>query len=386
MSIDGYKDYLFKDIEGLNITNKVDLIPMWIADMEFETSNEIIEALKNRAEHGVFGYTQIFEEDYVKAFYNWCMSRYQWSFNIDHLVTSKGIVPALFDLTGYICNSDDKVLIFTPSYAFFKHTVDQNNLELVTSDLIYKNGDYSIDYEDVKIKAKDPKVTLCIICSPHNPTGKLWSDFDLIKLGNILINNNVTIISDEVHCDLLREGKTFSPLSKLFPHSNSIITCMAASKTFNLAGFMLANIIIPDDQIRFTWLESRIPLDNPFSITATQAAYQAGHEWLSELTVYLDENFIYLKLFLEKNLPRSIFKIPDSTYLAWVDLSSYFNEGINLTKFFAENAGVLLEGGNMFVSNSNGFIRLNLACPRVTLEKALNRITDAINLHIEKKI
>ena len=217
-----------------------------------------------------------------------------------------------------------------------------------------------------------------MFCNPHNPIGKIWSDKELLRTGKILLDNGVTIISDEVHCDLLRNGKSFTPMSKLFPNSNRIIICMAASKTFNLAGFMLANIIIPDEKLRQKWGEGRISLDNPFSIVATQAAYQDGHEWLKQLKDYLDSNFLYLRDYLNKKLPLSVFKIPDASYLAWVDVSAYIKDEENLTLFFAEKAGVLLEGGNMFVSNADGFIRLNLACPRIKLTDGLNRISKAI--------
>jgi cystathionine beta-lyase len=189
----------------------------------------------------------------------------------------------------------------------------------------------------------------------------------------------VMIISDEIHCDLLRSGKKFTPLAKLFPESDQIITCMAPSKTFNLAGFMLANIIIPNDDLRKTWKEKQLPIENPLSIVAAQTAYSEGQNWLSKLTIYLDANFIFLQKYLQTNLPKAIFHIPDSTYLAWVDVGAYFQKNENLTLFFANQAGVLLEGGNMFVANSDGYIRLNLACPKARLEEGLIRIAKAIN-------
>jgi len=380
MATDGYREYLFGDVKNLDLGhwNESDLISMWIADMEFQTSDAIIKALKDRVEHGIFGYTQIFEQSYKDAFLKWSQTNYEWSFEKNHLVTSNGIIPALFDLAGFMCKADEKILIVTPSYAFFKHTADHNNLELVCSDLLFENGTYKVNLLDLESKAKDPKVTLCIFCNPHNPTGRVWTNTELVDIGNVLLRNNVRIISDEVHCDLLRRGKSFTPMSKLFPDSKDIITCMAASKTFNLAGFMLANIIIPDDKLRAKWYDGRIPIDNPFSIVATEAAYTHGHDWLDQLTTYLDANFIFLKSYLEHHLPESVFSIPDATYLAWVDMNAYFSKDINLTLFFAKHAGVLLEGGNMFVSNADGFIRLNLACPKSRLEEGLIRITKAI--------
>jgi cystathionine beta-lyase len=380
MSIEGFREYLFDENDQLDFPSADDeFISMWIADMEFASPPEISAALKKRIDHGIFGYSQIFDPKYKSSFLNWTKTRYDWSFEPEHLVTSKGVIPALFSLIEYICLPDEKVLIVTPSYAFFKHAADYNNRELVTSDLLCETGHYDLDFDDLQKKAADEKVKLCIFCSPHNPTGRVWEEEELKMLGKICLENNVMIISDEIHCDLLRSGKKFTPLAKLFPESDQIITTMAPSKTFNLAGFMLANIIIPNDDLRKTWKEKQLPIDNPLSIVAAQTAYSEGQSWLSELTIYLDENFIFLQKYLQEKLPKAIFHIPDSTYLAWVDVSAYFEKNENLTLFFANQAGVLLEGGNMFVANSDGYIRLNLACPRARLKEGLNRISKAIN-------
>ena len=380
MSVEGFRTYLFSEDDALDIQCADDeLISMWIADMEFAAPPEISTALKKRINHGIFGYSQIFDPKYKSSFLEWTESRYGWSFDTDHLVTSKGVIPALFGLIEYICQPDEKVLIVTPSYAFFKHAVDHNGRGLVTSDLICEAGYYRMDFEDLQNKAADEKVKLCIVCSPHNPTGRVWEEEELRQLGEICLENKVMIIADEIHCDLLRSGKKFTPMAKLFPESDQIITCMAPSKTFNLAGFMISNIIIPNDELRAEWNEKQLPIDNPLSIVAAQTAYTEGQEWLSELMVYLDGNFKYLQFYLQEHLPKAIFHIPDATYLAWVDVSAYFPQEENLTLFFANRAGVLLEGGNMFVDNSDGYIRLNLACPRIRLREGLMRIAKAIH-------
>ncbi|MFK8007407.1 MAG: MalY/PatB family protein [Saprospiraceae bacterium] len=379
MSMEGFREYLFDENDPLDFPCADDeFISMWIADMEFASPPEISAALKKRIDHGIFGYSQIFDPKYKSSFLHWTKTRYNWSFDREHLVTSKGVIPALFALIEYICQPDEKILIVTPSYAFFKYAADYNNRELVTSDLLCEGGHYSLDFDGLQKKAADEKMKLCIFCSPHNPTGRVWKEEELKRFGEICFENNMMIISDEIHCDLLRSEKKFTPLAKLFPDSDQIITCMAPSKTFNLAGFMLANIIIPNDDLRKTWKEKQLPIDNPLSIVAAQTAYSEGQNWLSELTKYLDENFIFLQKYLKENLPKTIFHISDSTYLAWVDVGAYFQKNENLTLFFANKAGVLLEGGNMFVANSDGYIRLNLACPRVRLEEGLNRIAKAI--------
>ena len=379
MSTDGFREYLFNEEDALDFQCADDeFISMWIADMEFATAPEIIQALRDRLDHGIMGYSQVFGTDYKNAFSNWTKKRYDWTFDFDHWVSSPGVVPALFDFIKYICKPGDKVLTLTPSYAFFKHAADKYNIELTTSDLVLQDGVYSMDFKDIKEKVADEKVKLCFLCSPHNPTGRIWTATELRYFGKICLENNVMIIADEIHCDLLRRGKTFTPLAKLFPNTDQIITCMAPSKTFNLAGMMFANIIIPNKKLREQWKEDHLPIDNPLSIVAAQAAYTHGHDWLEELTIYLDDNFLFLKKYLETHLPKAVFRISEATYLAWVDVSAYFSKKENLTLFFANHAGVLLEGGNMFVSNSDGFIRLNLACSRKRLEEGMMKISDAI--------
>ena len=381
MSMSGYRSYLFGNSDQFDSDySDEELIRMWVADMEFSSPPAVLEAVKKRVDHGIFGYSQIFDPNYKKAFIDWSKRHYDWEFNHDHLVTAQGVIPALFALVKYICTPDEKVLIMTPSYAFFKIATEGNGRELVTSDLRSKDGVYSVDLEDFRKKAEDDKVRLMILCNPHNPTGRIWTDDELKKFAEICFENNVMIISDEIHCDLLRTGKSFTPLSRLFPDSDQIITCMAPSKTFNMAGFMIANIIIPNNTLRNQWQTEQLPINNPLSIAAAQAAYSDGFEWLAELRLYLDANFEFLKRFLAEYLPKAFFNIPDATYLAWVNVGAYFSDDENLTLFFANKAGVLLEGDNMFVANGTGYVCLNLACPRSQLEQGLQRIVKAIEM------
>lgn len=379
LNTDGFRDYIFKAPPTMEFPFKDDeFIRMWVADMEFATPPEIIKAMQERLERRIFGYTMVFDPAYSEAFLNWTDKRYDWRFDPATLVTSNGIIPALYELVEYLCEPEDKIIIFTPSYAYFKHAADYNQIELVTSDLINEEGRYTMNFDDFERQAKDEKVKLCIFCNPHNPTGRVWSPEELKRFGEICLKNDVWIISDEIHCDLLRQGFRHTPLARLFPESDRIITCMAPSKTFNMAGLMISNIVIPNDALRKIWKQRHYSFENPLSIVAAQAAYTSGHEWLDQLLTYLDGNFEYTRDFLSEHLPKAVFKISEATYLAWVDISAYLPVEEDYCLFFANNAGVLLEGGNLFVSNSDGYIRLNLACPRTVLAEGLTRIAKAL--------
>ncbi|MPM52666.1 Cystathionine beta-lyase PatB [bioreactor metagenome] len=386
MNTDGFRDYIFHADETMTFPYKdEEFIRMWVADMEFATPEEVINGIRERLDKRIFGYTRIFSNDYYKAFLNWCKRRYNWTFDKKDLVMSNGIIPALYELVEYICKPDEKVLFLTPSYAYFKHAADYNHRECICADLICENGEYTIDFEDFEKKASDEKTTLFIFCNPHNPTGRVWKEDELRKLSEIIERNNLWVISDEIHCDLTRVRQVHIPLGKIMPEYNQLITCMARSKTFNLAGLMISNIIIRDDKLKEIWFSRHYNFDNPLSIAAAQAAYEKGENWLNELQIYLDKNFEFTKKYLESHLPKAKFHISEATYLAWVDLSEYFEPDEKLPLFFAYKAGVLLEGGNMFVQNSNGFIRLNLACPKATVEEGLGRICEAVNTKHTKK-
>jgi len=375
LNTDGFRDYIFHAPPDMAFPfQDEEFIRMWVADMEFATPPEIIDAVKARLDRRIFGYTKVYDPEYFETFARWTQLHYDWSPRKEDLVTSPGIIPALYELIDYLCKPDEKVLIVTPSYAYFKYAADHNRLELVTSDLVETDGHYTMDFEDLERKAKDEKVTVCIFCNPHNPTGRVWTPEELTRFGELCLRNNLWIISDEIHCDLLRNGLRHTPLAKVFPATDRIITCMAPSKTFNLAGFMFSNIIIPNKELMAVWGARHYAMENPLSIAAAQAAYAQGHEWLRQLKIYLDANFEFTRDYLATHLPKSVFRISEATYLAWVNIKAYLPQEPDLPLFFANRAGVLLEGGNMFVANSEGYIRLNLACPRAVLKEGLERI------------
>lgn len=382
LNTDGFRSYIFHAGPEKKFPYADDeFVRMWIADMEFSSPPAILDALKARVDRKIFGYTSIFTDDYYRAFSTWCRQRYGWDFPREQLCTSHGIVPALYEIVSDLTGPNDKVLITTPAYSNFKYATLGNQRTLVTTDLKYDDGFFSLDFDDFAAKAADPAVRLIIWCNPHNPTGRMWTAEESKKVAEIVRENKLWIVSDEIHCDLIRTGKKHIPLAKVMSDYNRIITCMAPSKTFNIAGLMLSNIIIPDEELRKIFRNNdRAGQEvNPLSLAAAQAAYESCGDWLDELKLYLDDNFSFVVNFLQENIPDVICRVPESTYLAWVDFRAVLPAGTNLPEFFANNAGVLLEGGDaLFVGNAEGFVRLNLAMPRSIIRKGLERMAAAI--------
>ena len=358
-----------------------EIVRMWVADMDFAAPDCVLQALHARVDHGIFGYTEMFGDALPHAFAAWCERMYGWRFPQEQLCTSHGIVPALFDLIRLRCKPGEKALFFTPSYGPFRRAAVDTGHEYVCSDLIRgEDGVFRIDFDDFAAKAADPAVTVCILCNPHNPTGRIWTDDELRRIGEICLENGLLILSDEIHCDLLRSGLRHTPLAKLFPDSERIVTCMAPSKTFNIAGLQFSTIVIPDPELRAAWKKTHTEGENPFSLTAAQAAYSdGGYAWLMALREYIDGNFAFTADYFAAHAPKVRFQIPESTYLAWVDVSAYTGPQTELRRLFAERAGVIVNDGSMFVRNAEGFLRLNLACPRTIVEKGLSRICRVLN-------
>ena len=272
----------------------------------------------------------------------------------------------------------------TPAYVFFLHSGEYNIGALVMSPLKKENGRFEIDFEDLEKKAADPKVRLLMLCNPHNPAGRIWTEDELKRIAAIVEKNDLWVVSDEIHCDLIRTGLRHIPMGKIMPDYDKLITTMSASKTFNLAGMLFSNIIIRsnEERQRFQDRDKNIGAANPLSIAAHKAAYEHGAQWLEELKAYIDDNFRMVDEFLGENIPDAVFTIPEATYFAWVDMGKVLPDVEDLPLFFANNAGVLLEGGDgLFVDNAKGYIRLNLAMPRATIRTGLERMAEAIRKH-----
>lgn len=389
LNTDGFRGYIFHaGPEKVFPYKDEEFVRMWVADMEFGVAPEILDEMRNRIDRRIFGYTGIYDNSYYETFKKWCIDHYDWEFPREQLCFSPGIIPALYQLVENLCAADEKAILHTPAYGYFLHAAEYSNIDVLTSPL-KKNekGEFSVDYEDFEKQCANPKAKLVFWCNPQNPTGRVWTEEELTKVADIVKKYNLWIISDEIHCDLVRKGKKHIPMAKVMSDYPKLITCMAPTKTFNMAGLGFSNIIIRDEATRalFKDRDKLFGMVNPMSLTAAKAAYDKGGAWLAELRTYLDGNFAFVKSFLTENLPNAVMSISEATYLAWVDLSKCLPDVEDMPDFFANNAGVLLEGGNnLFVGNAEGYIRLNLAMPQSVIKTGLERMRDAIKQHNQK--
>ena len=353
-------------------------IPMWIADMDFACPQPVLDAMKARLDRRILGYSMILDPEYFAALAGWMADRHGWKADPALSLFSSGVVPALEVAVRMLTGPADGVLLNTPAYHPFDDAIKKNGRTPVYSRLVCENGRYEVDWADFEQKAKDPSVTLYFLCNPHNPTGRVWSKEELVRIGEICFANNVFVVSDEIHFDFIRAGVQHTVFASLFPGEKRIITCTAPSKTFNLAGNQLSNIFFADPALQQQWQASQVlGQPNPLSIEACKAAYSQCGDWVDELNVYLDENFRHFARRLQKELPGVKFTIPESTYLAWVDVS-----GTGLTRqelaLRLVREGLQVEFEDEFVDNGAGHIRMNLACPRATVDRAVDALVRAM--------
>ncbi|GED29990.1 MalY/PatB family protein [Brevibacillus centrosporus] len=359
-----------------------DLLPLWVADMDFQVPAPVTDALRARVEHGIFGYTER-PESYYEAVIGWMERRHQWSVQKEWICHCPGVVPALSYLVQVFTQPGDKVIIQPPVYHPFTSVVADNGREVVHNPLKYEEGRYFMDFEDLRQKM-DPSVKLLILCNPHNPGGRVWTKEELTELGNICLENNVMVISDEIHGDLILKGHKHIPFAAISEEfaQNSII-CTAPSKTFNMAGMQTSNIIIPNQEYReaFQKMMSTLVLrmTNTFGVVATEAAYRHGDEWLDQLLVYLQGNLDFLTEYIETHIKGIKVIQPEGTYLVWLDCRELGMDTKGLQEFMGKQAKVAVNQGHVFGPGGEQFIRLNMACPRSLIEEGLERIAKAVS-------
>ncbi|WP_366923646.1 pyridoxal phosphate-dependent aminotransferase [Metallumcola ferriviriculae] len=359
-----------------------DVLPMWVADMDFKAPPAVIEALSQRVQHGVFGYTAQ-PDSYDDAVISWFDRRFNWRIQKEWLSFSPGVVTGLTISIRAFTHPGDKVIIQTPVYYPFYQVIKDNGCQVVENPLKLEHNRYLMDFEDLKKKAKDPEVKLLILCSPHNPVGRVWTKAELQELGDICINNDVMVVSDEIHCDVIyRDAKhiPFASISEKFA-ANSITT-IATSKTFNLAGLKNSIIIIPNKKILSEFdnmsAKHRVGM-NVFGMLATEMAYTEGEEYLEQLIDYLSDNLNYLTDFIKQNIPGIKVIKPEGTYLVWLDCRELGMDRHQLDSFFINEAKVALNSGYGFGLAGAGFMRINIACPKPILQEGLTRIKNAVD-------
>lgn len=360
---------------------RADVLPFWVADMDFRTVPEVTEALVHRAEHGIFGYRA--GNAHNEAFAGWVQRHYGWTIDPARVVNTVGVVPALRFAVQAFTQPGDKVMIQEPVYYPFARSIKLNGRVPVSNDLVLTDGVYGIDFEDFERIASDPDVTMFIMCSPHNPVGRVWTPDELKRMADICIAHDVQLVVDEIHADLTMPGVTHTPLASLGEiYAQHTVTCMAPSKTFNLAGLQLCNIVIPNERLhrlfenclRRVGLEGKV---NLFAVLASQIAYEQGDAWLEALRAYLGDNLAFARSYLAEHLPQVKLYDHQGTYLLWMDFRAFGLESEELERVCFQEAGVALDAGTWFGPTGAGFMRLNFGCPRSMLEQGLKQLADA---------
>ncbi len=357
-----------------------DTLPMWVADMDFLSPPKVVEAIQKRAEHGVYGYT-LKSNEFYESFTDWMKKRHGWDVKRDWVIAAPGVVSTLALSVLTYTHPGDEVIVQPPVYYPFFRIVKGLKRKMVYNPLKFENDKYTMDFEDLEKKMTD-KTKMLLLCSPQNPTGRVWTKEELTTLGKICTQHNVLIASDEIHSDIVYKEYKHTPIASIEGFSQNVITLMAPSKTFNIAGLNTALAVIPNESLyRKFWLliESMgLGIGNVFGVTAAQAAYETGEEWLEELLDYLKGNLEFLKDFVKREMPQIKVVEPEGTYLVWLDFRSLKMDDQELRTFMLEKAKIALDDGYIFGPGGSGFQRLNIASPRSMLKDGLKRIKRAL--------
>ena len=359
------------------------ILPLWVADMDFPAPRPVVDALVKRAQHGIYGYT-LRTDSYNQAVVDWMQRRHGWAIDPAWIVSTPGVVPAVNFLIQTFTRPEEKILVQRPVYYPFFNAIEDNGGEIVSSSLALANGRYEIDFDDFERRASDPAVTLFILCSPHNPVGRVWTREELAQMGEICLKNNVLVVADEIHADLIHRGVAFTPFASVSEEfSDSTVVCTAPSKTFNLAGLHTSNIIISNDRLRqrFQQTLNRCGIGkwaNPFGVVACETAYREGEPWLEEVMTYIGDNLDFLQDYIDRNIPGIRVVRPEGTYLVWLDCRGLGLDKWALKRLMMEKARIFPDEGFIFGPEGEGFERINIACPRSVLKEALERIRWAV--------
>lgn len=365
-------------------------LPMWVADMDFETAPPIKDAILKRAAHGIYGYADLPEEWY-QAYIHWWEKRHGFSIQKEWLVFCTGVVPAISSVVRKLTTPAEKVLIQTPVYNIFFHSILNHGRQVLESPLLWDGSEYQIDFTDLEQKLADPQTSLMILCNPHNPVGKIWDKETLAHIGALCHKHHVTVISDEIHCDLTAPGHQYVPFAAASEECRNIsITCIAPTKTFNLAGLQTAAVVIADETLRHkVWRglnTDEIAEPNVFAVEAPIAAFEHGAEWLDALRVYIQENKDTAARYIQTHLPQAILVPSEATYLLWLDIGKQVHSAAEAARFIRENTGLYVSSGAQYGKAGESFLRINAACPRKILLDGLERLRKGLDAYQELSI
>ena len=358
------------------------VLPMWVADMDFRTAPAIIDALQKRVAHGIFGYTRV-PDAYYDAVTSWFSRRHGWDIDREWIIYTSGVVPAVSAVIKALTVPGDKVIVQTPVYNCFFSSIRNNGCEIVSNPLRRTADTYEMDFDALERCAADPRAKVMLLCNPHNPAGRVWTPDELTRLGNICLRNGVTVVADEIHCELVYQGFKYTPfasLSDAFLHRS--VTCVSPSKAFNIAGLQIANIVAFDNDLR-SRIDKAININevcdvNPFGVAATIAAYNEGEEWLCQLLDYLHGNYEAMAEFCRRELPEFPIARLEGTYLVWMDCSSLGMPSDALEHALLDDARLWLNAGTMYGAEGEGYMRWNIACPRSVMLDGLSRFLNFV--------
>ncbi|MCD6177024.1 MAG: PatB family C-S lyase [Candidatus Cloacimonetes bacterium] len=363
------------------IFGKEDLLSMWVADMDFQAPPEVLEILNKRVDHGIFGYTG-FTDSFYTSIINWIQNRFKWKIKKDWIIATPGIIPAINFAIQTYTTKNDKILVQTPVYYPFFTSIKNNKRKLIVSELKLINDHYEMDFADLEIKLTDD-VKMMILCSPHNPVGRVWKLDELKQVSELCLKHNVLLISDEIHSDLILSNNKHIPIPTISKEIlNNSLTMFAPSKTFNVAGLSLSFVVIPDKKIRGKFQKTLLNLGlhggNTFGIEALEASYTFGQKWLEELLIYIEGNYIFVQQYLQNHISQIKAVKMEGTYLLWLDCRKLNLSQEELVYFFINKAGLALNDGAKFGKGGKGFMRMNIGCSRKLIEQALDQLAIAI--------
>ena len=377
-------NYDFKTVIDRKNTSSVkwdmfdDEVPMWVADMDFRVAPAISDAVQKRASHDVFGYT-IVPDELFEAYIGWWDRRYDFKMSKENMLHASGVMPSISSMIRCLTEIGDSILIQTPVYHVFFYVIEDNHRKVLENPLIYENGEYSIDFDDLDEKLSESK--MMILCNPHNPVGKIYSEDDLARIGELCKKHGVVLISDEIHCDLTDPGKKYNPFERSFSYENAI-TCLSPSKSFNIAGFQSSVVHVKNNEL-YGMIKNQLHVDssdscNVFAPSAVIAAYDESEEWMESLREELFANKQIVREFLASEIPQIKLVDCEATYLLWLDCSSLEMPSNDLNDFLRSNYGLFLSPGIQFGENGDNFMRMNIACPEKLLLDGLNRLKKGV--------